>query len=189
MAISTMMGRGDFEDARSHWGWLLVLGIVMVVLGTLAAGMAVVTSVVTMVFLGVVLLAAGAVQIYSAIREHANAGFWLHLLAGVLDVVLGGMLVSRPLAGAAVLTLVLAAFLFVGGIYRCVGAVSLRYPSWGWALVSGIVEVILAILLLVGWPVSALWFIGFCVGVDLIFRGWAWVMFATVVRKVLPAAA
>jgi uncharacterized membrane protein HdeD (DUF308 family) len=39
------------------------------------------------------------------------------------------------------------------------------------------------------WPTSALWFIGFAVGVDLIFSGWALLMFAAVVKQLFPANA
>jgi len=44
--------------------------------------------------------------------------------------------------------------------------------------------VILGILLWVQWPVSALWFIGFAVGVSLIFDGAAWTSLAMRLRSV-----
>jgi uncharacterized membrane protein HdeD (DUF308 family) len=39
------------------------------------------------------------------------------------------------------------------------------------------------LLLLLRWPMTGLWFIGLAVGIDLIFRGWAWVMLATMAGK------
>ena len=47
------------------------------------------------------------------------------------------------------------------------------------AVITGI----LGLLLLAQWPVSALWFIGFAVGVDMIFRGWGWIMLALAVQR------
>jgi len=34
------------------------------------------------------------------------------------------------------------------------------------------------------WPVSGLWFIGFCVGIDMIFHGLAWITLGLGARKV-----
>jgi len=59
----------------------------------------------------------------------------------------------------------------------------LRFPNWGWALVGGIVSVLLGILLGMEWPESGLWFIGLCIGIDMIFHGWGWVMLALAYRE------
>jgi uncharacterized membrane protein HdeD (DUF308 family) len=42
--------------------------------------------------------------------------------------------------------------------------------------------VVLGLLLWAEWPVSAIWFLGFALGVALILRGWTMVMFALAVR-------
>jgi uncharacterized membrane protein HdeD (DUF308 family) len=59
----------------------------------------------------------------------------------------------------------------VGGLFRAIGAETLKFPRWGWSVVSGIVSVVLGILLLVQMPISAFWFVGFAIGVDMIMEG------------------
>jgi uncharacterized membrane protein HdeD (DUF308 family) len=92
------------------------------------------------------------------------------------------LLVTHPTAGALALTLLLAAFFLVGGLFRSIAAISLRFPNRGWALTGGIVGILLGILLWMEWPESGLWFIGMCIGIDMIFHGWAWLMLALAVR-------
>lgn len=187
MNISMAMNHGDLEEVAHHWGWHLALGITLIVLGIAAGSMAVATTIMTVVLMGAVLAVSGVLEIISAIRHQGHHSFWLQLLAGVLDGVVGVVIMTRPLAGAVVLTLMLAAFFLVGGVYRAVAAISLRLPQWGWSLVSGGVDVLLGIMLLSGWPVSGLWFIGLCIGIGLVFRGWAWVMLSLFARSVPPA--
>jgi steroid delta-isomerase-like uncharacterized protein len=74
-------------------------------------------------------------------------------------------------AGAISLTLLLAFLFIVGGIFRAVGAASLRFPHWGWTGLSGFIALALGIMLLVQLPASSLWFLGLAVGIDLIFEG------------------
>src|SRR5262249_43288839 len=111
------------------------------------------------------------------------AGFFLLLLAAVLEIVVGCFVVAHPGAAALDLTLVLAAFLLIGGIFRIVAALAQRFAFWGWVLFDGIVSVILGLMLWRQWPASGVWFIGFCVGLDMLFRGCSWVALALAVRK------
>ncbi len=121
-------------------------------------------------------------EVVSAFWARRWSGFFLHLLGGVLDCVIGLLVVSHPAAAAAALTLLLAAFLMVGGIYRIAMATALRFPNWGWAVLGGVITALLGLILMVDWPFSGLMFIGLCVGIELTFRGLWWVMFALSVR-------
>ena len=173
----------DLARVRHNWGWVMVFGFLLMILGILAASWAVATTVVSMAFFGALLVASGLLEIGSAVGHYRTQHFWFHLLGGTLDLVFGTFIFLRPMEGALVLTLLLAALLFVGGIYRVVGAIALRLPAWGWAVASGIVNVALAVMLYRGWPVSGLWFIGLCIGIALIFRGWAWTMLGLLAHR------
>ena len=83
--------------------------------------------------------------------------------------------------------LVIACFFLIGGIYRLVSAISMQFPHWGFAAFSGLVSILLGLMLWAQWPVSGLWFIGMCIGIDLIFRGASWVSLALRLRQVQPA--
>ena len=63
----------------------------------------------------------------------------------------------------------------------------LKFPRWGWSVFSGIVSLGLGIMLLAQMPVSSVWFIGFAIGVDLIFDGASLIGFATSVHSLTGA--
>lgn len=171
------------DQLRHHRAWFLGLGIVLVILGVIAIALAVLTTIVSVVVFGWVLVIGGIVEIVHAFRTHRWGGLFLHLLTGLLGVVVGLMFVRHPLAGALTLTLILGGFFVVEGVFRLVGALYLRFPQWPWVLVSGVITALLGMLLILQWPVSALWFIGFAVGVDMIFRGAAWTTLAVVAGR------
>ena len=87
----------------------------------------------------------------------------------------GLLFLRAPLNALAVLTLLIACFLMVGGVFKIVSAVSYRFAAWGWSLASGIIDVILGVMIWQEWPASALWVIGLFVGINLLFRGINWI--------------
>ncbi|HWL51418.1 MAG TPA: HdeD family acid-resistance protein [Chthoniobacteraceae bacterium] len=178
----TDMTLPGLHELRANWGWVLALGIALLVLGLLAITTSVVATLTTIVFLGCLLLIAGGFEIANAFRHGQYGGFWMHLLTGALDLFCGAILVAFPMAGAAALTFVLALFFLVGGTVRAATAVVMKLPNGVWAIVSGVIDFILGILLIASWPVSSLWFLGLLVGFGLAFRGFWWIAFAFAVR-------
>ncbi|MFO1463418.1 MAG: HdeD family acid-resistance protein [bacterium] len=179
----------DFAGIRSKWGWFLVLGILMVILGTVALGSNFLFTIASIIFFGYLLLASGILQIFGAFWSRGWGVFFLYLLIGILNLIVGWLLLTRPEAGAITVTLVMAIFFIVGGLYRAIAAAGMQFPNWGWACFGGLVTLALGILLWRGWPATGLWFIGLYVGIDLIFHGWSWIMFALTARKLDAAAA
>jgi uncharacterized membrane protein HdeD (DUF308 family) len=107
----------------------------------------------------------------------------LHLLVGVLYVLVGFIIIDQPLNAAIELTLLIAIFLMVSGIFRVVFAVAERFAGSGWVLLNGVVTFVLGLLIYKQWPASGLWVIGLFIGIDLIFNGWAWVALALGLRQ------
>ena len=164
----------DLGTAHRQWGWYLALGILMILVGIYAIyaeGLATLASVVAIAF---VLLIAGVGQIVAAFMARGAGHVILLLLVGFLDLIVGFALLQHPAIGALFITLLLAAVLLFGGIFRFVSALWLQFPNYGWVAVSGAISFILGLLLWMQWPVSAFWFIGFAVGVNFIFAGIAW---------------
>lgn len=163
---------------RPRWGWLLFLGILMVALGTIALFLMPAATIGTALVLGWLLTISGVFEMIHAFRVRRWGGLFLHLIGGVLGVLVGLLVVTHPVAGAAAWTLLLASFFTVIGLFRLIAAISLKFPNWGWAVFDGIVTLALGILLWAQWPWSGIWFLGLAVGVSLILRGWSYVMFA-----------
>lgn len=175
--------RHELEAIRGKWGWFLALGIALILLGTIAIVVPALMTLTTVVFFGILFLIVGIAESIGAFWARDWSGFFVRLLAGLLYLLLGVLFVISPVESAAALTLVLAAFLMIGGVFRVVAALSYRFPGWGWLLVSGLVAILLGILIVVQWPDTAYWVIGLIVGIDMIFDGWWWVMIALAMRK------
>jgi uncharacterized membrane protein HdeD (DUF308 family) len=178
-------GVGGLVQAPLKSGWLLALGIVLIVVGTFSVAVAVVATLASVLLFGWLLLFTGAIEAGYAFRHSKWSGIVLHVVNGVLSVVAGFLLVANPAAGALVLTLLMAMFFMIGGLFRIVTPLVLRLPHRGWLLLSGVVTLLLGIFIWRQLPGAAVWVIGTFVGIDMIFIGWSWVMLALAVRTVV----
>jgi uncharacterized membrane protein HdeD (DUF308 family) len=87
--------------------------------------------------------------------------------------------------GVLSLTIVLTAFFIVEGVFQAAAALIYREAmptSWGWMLLSGLADLVLAAIIIMGWPGSAVWVLGLLVGVNLLTSGFAVVMVALAAR-------
>jgi len=118
-----------------------------------------------------------------AFHQSKWTGILLHVVNGVLSVVAGFLLVTNPAAGALVLTLLMAMFFMIGGLFRIITPVVMHLPHRGWLLLSGVVTLLLGVFIWRQLPGAAVWVIGTLVGIDMIFIGWSWVMLALAARN------
>lgn len=182
--------RSELESLRENRLWFLILGIAMVVIGTFAIGwscIATVTVTATWLF-GFLLLGSGIAEIVHSFWVGRWSGMLVHLLIGVLYTLVGFLVIDQPANAAVQVTLLIAIFLMVGGIFRIVLSVSERFNGWGWVLLNGAVTFMLGLMIYKQWPASSLWVIGLFIGIDLIFNGWAWIGLWLGLRR-LPASA
>ena len=170
-------------ELHRSWRWVLALGISFIVLGVLCIGSDVTATFATVVFFGWLLLVSGIIALAHAFTAGTWQGSLLYVLSGLLRGFTGYLLIRYPLAGALSLTLVFASFFVVGGLFRSIGAGMLQFPRWAWAAFSGALSVVLGVLLLMQLPSSSVWFIGFAIGVDLIFEGTALVGLGTAIHR------
>ena len=157
-----------------HWQLYLVEGIVLMVLGVGAVLIPVVASLATAIFLGWLFLIGGTVGAVTALAGRHAPGFWWALLSSVVTLIAGFLLVGWPIVGALSLTLVLAAYLAADGVISIFFALDHRRElsrRWGWLLLNGIIDLLLAGLIVWVLPYSALWALGLFVGIDFIFGG------------------
>ena len=181
-----MMPAASLEDLRRHWGWFVGVGIALIVLGLIALFYAAATTAVSMMVVGWLLIIGGVIEGVHAFGEKKWSGFFVDLFTGVLYLVAGFVLVANPAASAAGLTLVIAMFLIVSGIFRGIAALATQPLHWGWLLAHGVVSLVLGILIWQSWPVSGLLAIGLFVGIEIIANGVSLVMLGSMARR-LPA--
>lgn len=173
-------GMKELDEKR---GWFFGLGIFLVLLGLVAIYMDVATTIMTIVMLGAILIAASIVLVVFSFVTGRWSGFLLTLAAAALSAIAGFTLLSNPLASAAVLTMVIGTIFIVSGIYRSITSVVMRFPNWGWSLLNGLVTLALGVVLVKGWPAASLWFLGLYVGIELIFQGISWIMFGSGIHR------
>jgi uncharacterized membrane protein HdeD (DUF308 family) len=174
---------GTFDPMRRSWGWLLALGISLIVLGTVAISYAEIVTLASVVFFGALLAIGGVIEIVHAFRVRSTSGALLHVLAAVLSIVAGFLMMTEPLTGSLALTVLAAAYFLVSGAFRIAAALSVDLPHRGLAVFGGIVSLVLGILVWSEMPGSALWLIGTFLGIDLLFRGWWAVTLALALRR------
>ena len=170
------------HEIVQYWGWFLAFGIGVLILGIVAVGRAVTATVVSMLFFGWLLVLASGIEIAQAVMVGHWAGFFHHLLAAILFGIAGLLLVTRPVISAEVLTLFMAMFFLVGGLFQIIGSIAVALPGWGWQVADGLITLVLGLLVLAQWPASGLWVIGLFIGIDLIFYGLAWIAIAVGLR-------
>ena len=150
----------------------MVVGIIVAIAGVLALLSPFVAGLSVAIAVGVLLVASGVSRLFLAFKMGSFGHGLLVFLLGVLSIVVGGYMVFRPGMALATLTLVLAAWFFVDGIFEIIWAFRLRpIKGWGWTLFSGIVALLLAIMIWRQFPVSGMWAVGTLVGVHMIFGG------------------
>jgi uncharacterized membrane protein HdeD (DUF308 family) len=170
--------RTGFAEVHRRWGWYFALGVFLIVLGFIASGIAVWTTVLSVVVLRWILLGAGAGLVLLSFLTGRWSGFLLALATGILSLITGIEILSNPVSGAVAITMLIGILLMVEGIYRSVASIVMQFPNWGWSLVSGIVTLALGFMLLKNLQSTSLWFLGLAIGIDLILHGFAWIMFS-----------
>ncbi|HTQ37937.1 MAG TPA: HdeD family acid-resistance protein [Pirellulales bacterium] len=187
--MSTDIARSNHElhSVRNQWWCFLLLGIALIVVGTMCIVEPLVPSLASVVALGFLLVAAGIIQIVSSFWAGKWGGMLLHMLIGVLYAVVGYMIVDEPGLSMLVLTKFIAIFLIVSGVFRIASALLVRFQDWGWVLLNGGVTLLLGIIIHRQLPEAALWVIGMFIGIEMLFNGWAWVMLALGLRAVAKA--
>jgi len=180
------------DTVRLHWQLFLTQGVIMTILGVLAVVWPQISTIAVDVYIGWLFLLSGVVGLASMFLAQNVQAFLWSLLTAALSLFVGILLLWHPIEGAVSLTLVLIAFFIVEGVFQIVASLSYRevFPdAWGWMLASGIADLILAALIIKGWPSTATWALGLIVGINLITSGAAIIMVALAGRTLVKTLA
>ena len=166
---------------------MYLLGIVLIVLGLLAIGAPGLAGISLTLLLGMVTLAGGVAQTAAALPSRSRHGLG-PLVWGIVTILAGVFIVTRPVGAMAGLTLFLAAYFLVQGISEVILALQVRPErGWGWALFSGAVSVLLALMIWRQFPLSGRWALGTLLGIKLLFTGWTIVSLRATLGSVAKA--
>jgi len=179
------IGRAVASAIHKHWVLFLIEGIILVILGILAILLPPLATITFTILIGWLFLISGAVGLVTTLWMRHAPGFWWSLLSAIIAIAAGLALLAWPITGSLSLTLVLIAFFVVEGIASIMYAIEHRNQltgRWGWMLASGIIDLILAGIILAGLPGTAEWALGLLVGINLLFGGTAMIGMALAAR-------
>lgn len=168
---------------KDSWKGMMWCGIGFVILGMLILGAPVLASATVVAFLGVLLACAGAIGSLLAVMARTT-GWWLGLLIGLVALWCGISLIADPVNGMIGLTLIIALYLMISGVFRLLYGFQIR-PHDGWAMVAmnGAVNLILGMLIYARWPNSGVYVIGLFLGIDVIFAGFTSIALSMVAKN------
>jgi uncharacterized membrane protein HdeD (DUF308 family) len=183
------LDRAVAQSIHDHWKLLLIEGICLLALGVLAIVVPPIASLAVAIFLGWLFLISGVVGLFTTFMMRHAPGFLWSLVSALLAIAAGVVLIGWPVSGVISLTYVLIVFFILEGVVSIMFALDHRRElpdRWSWMLVSGIVDLILAVLILAGLPGSAAWAIGLLVGINMVMGGVALVAMAMTARRIDP---
>jgi len=178
--------RAITRSVREHWVVFLIEGIVLIVLGVLAVIVPVVATIAAAILIGWLFLISGVVGLIATFGARHAPGFSWSLLSAILGIAAGAVLLAWPVSGAISLTLLLIVFFILEGVASIMYALEHKRElsgRWSWMLTSGIIDLVLAAILLVGLPGTAAWALGLLVGINMLFGGSAMVAMASHARS------
>src|SRR5882757_6659018 len=171
---------------REHWKAFLIEGILLVVLGLAAMIIPPLASLAVTIFLGWMFLISGVAGLVLTFWARQMPGFWWSLISAVLAIGAGIVLLARPVQGTLTLTIVVGAYFLAEGIATIMYALEHRRElseRWSWLLFAGILDILIAAMIITGLPGSAEWAIGLLVGINLLFGGASLIGMALAARK------
>ena len=173
-------------EVRAHWQAFLIEGILLAILGLAAMIVPPLASLAVTIFLGWMFLISGIAGLALTFWARQMPGFWWSLISAVLALGAGIILLARPVQGTLTLTIVVGAYFLAEGVATIMYALDHRrelLQRWSWLLVAGLMDILIAFIIIAGLPGSAVWAIGLLVGINLLFGGASMIGIALAARQ------
>ena len=177
---------GAEQAARRHWPVLIVEGVALVLFGILALFIPLLVTLGMASALGWVFLSAGVAAIVAHFRLRRARGLRYLLFSAVLSLIAGLALLVKPLSGVISLTVIIIVCFALAGVAKLTFPLERfrHLPAYrGWIRASGIVDLVLAALMFVDLPETALWAPGLLLGANMILGGAALIAVALLERR------
>ena len=171
---------------HEHWKAFLIEGILLVILGLAAMIVPPVASLAVTIFLGWMFLISGIAGLALTFWARQMPGFWWSLISAALAIGAGIILLARPVQGTLTLTIVVGAYFLAEGVVTIMYALEHRRElseRWSRMLFSGVLDILIAFIIITGLPGSAEWAIGLLVGINLLFGGASMIGVALAARE------
>jgi uncharacterized membrane protein HdeD (DUF308 family) len=169
--------------ARRVTAWSIALGVLLILAGGLGLVYVVAATITSAILFAWLLLMAGTAALVDAWQRRGRDGFWASAITAVLNLGAGLVILWKPAESIVALTMLVAVFLLVGGMFRIVGGIAGRVPGAGWLVLHGLIDVLLAVLILADFPNSSYYVLGVFLSVSLLVDGAALVTLGSVAHR------
>jgi uncharacterized membrane protein HdeD (DUF308 family) len=168
-AVSIAIPEVASQNIERWWRWLVGAGGLAFVLGAVAIIVPAVAAITMSVFTGCLLIIGSTVVLANALQEHR---FWPIAAWVCVAALWAGTGVWLLAVLSVSLTVVVVAWLLADGVLR-VGVAAVRTDLSGpfWVAFGGVLSMALGFLIWLDFPSSAVWGVGFVVGVNLLYSG------------------
>lgn len=188
--ISNNTNETNAHIVRKNWGWLLFIGISMVIFGFIGLSMSLALTITSLVVFGCLMLFGGVLQLYDAFKAEGWKSKLWYILIALMYIATGIVMIKFPGASAVWITLFIGASLLTTGLLRIIMGIQMRdvVKGWGWTVFSGLMSILLGLMILAEWPISGLWVIGLFIAVELIMQGFSMIHIARVAKSLETGA-
>ncbi|MFC0242760.1 HdeD family acid-resistance protein [Rhodopseudomonas telluris] len=171
---------------QKHWKAYLIEGILLLIFGFAAILLPLLASLTITILLGWMFLISGIAGLVFSFWARQAPGFWWSLISAILAVAAGVVLIAMPVQGILTLTFVIGIYFLAEGVATIMYALQHRgrlSERWGWMLAAGVLDILVAFIIISGWPGTAAWAIGLLVGINLVFGGTSLIALALAARN------
>ena len=158
------------KDVADHWGLIVVLGVLSVILGLLAIAYPGATIVTVSIFFAAWLFVSGIFYLISSFTRDGDTGSRvLSAILGVLSIIVGWALLRTPFQSVEVFIFVIGIFFLIQGVMTFIGAFA-RKAGRNWGIASGILGIIAGLIVLT-YPISSAVTLALIAGIWLVILG------------------
>jgi uncharacterized membrane protein HdeD (DUF308 family) len=175
------------EDATSELRRATVLpialGLLLVVGGIVGLIYVLLATITSAILFAWLLMVAGLVALVDAWRRRGKDGFWASAITGVANLAAGMIIVWKPAESLVALTMLVAVFLLLGGMFRLLIAFAAGITGSGWIVLHGVVDIVLAVLIISNLPTASFYVLGVMLSVSLLVDGTALVVLGAAAHR------
>jgi uncharacterized membrane protein HdeD (DUF308 family) len=161
----------------------IALGLLLVLGGVIGLVYIVVATITSAILFAWLLILGGGLALVDAWQRRGKDGFWASAVTGVIDLAAGAIILWKPAESLLALTMLVAVFLLIGGLFRIVTGLAGGVPGSGWVVLHGVIDVLLSVLIIANLPEASFYVLGVMLSVSLLVDGLALMVLGTVAHR------
>lgn len=174
---------------KARWYALAGAGAFLLALAAaLMTGLSPALTIATYLALGLGFLGSGLLMAVVALAS-AGPRRWLALTRPMMSILAGLLILGTAFETGWLLSTAFAIAFILDGAFRILMTLLTRFTGWVTSIACGVAELVLAVMMLAGWPFSGAWNVPFCIGLFIGLSGWLLIRLGLLLRGLEDEAA